>query len=108
MRQIIADIEFESEIVDAALILDILSVPENFTGVARTQSGNYFWFKNGKRHREDGPAVIWKEGDVGWRLDGRIVSEIEVFERATPEQQLKMIWKMGQWNNEIINEDWNV
>ena len=32
--------------------------------------GNQFWFLNGKRHREDGPAIEYKEGDKYWFLNG--------------------------------------
>lgn len=33
--------------------------------------GNKFWYnKEGKYHREDGPAVIWKDGSKTWYKDG--------------------------------------
>jgi hypothetical protein len=29
------------------------------------------WFINGKRHREDGPAVEWNNGNKEWFLNGK-------------------------------------
>ena len=42
-------------------------MPENFTGLAYLTLGEgRFWFKNGKIHREDGPARIDDDGDTYW------------------------------------------
>ena len=30
---------------------------------------------DGERHREDGPAVIWADGDKEWWLNGRLHRE---------------------------------
>ncbi len=30
------------------------------------------WWLNGKRHREDGPAVIWEDGDQWWSLNDNL------------------------------------
>ena len=40
-------------------------------------NGSKGWYKNGKRHREDGPAYEWTDGSKGWYLDGYPVSEVE-------------------------------
>ena len=29
------------------------------------------WWLNGKRHREDGPAVEWADGSKSWYLNGK-------------------------------------
>jgi hypothetical protein len=29
------------------------------------------WYCNGKRHRLDGPAVVWPNGVVAWFIDGK-------------------------------------
>jgi len=42
------------------------------------ENGNKYWFLNGKRHREDGPAVEWANGDKSWYLNGVSVTEEEV------------------------------
>jgi hypothetical protein len=33
-------------------------------------NGNKRWWLNGKVHREDGPAIEWKDGDKEWWLNG--------------------------------------
>lgn len=50
-------------------------IPENFTGIAELPSGTKEWYKDGKRHREDGPAVEWESGYKEWYLQG-----IEIYE----------------------------
>ena len=38
--------------------------------------GNKIWRnENGKRHREDGPAVEWANGDKSWYLNGKLHRE---------------------------------
>jgi len=29
------------------------------------------WYKNGKYHRENGPAIVWKDVDEEWRANGK-------------------------------------
>jgi hypothetical protein len=36
-------------------------------------SGNKYWLLNGKRHREDGPAVEWADGDKEWCINGELL-----------------------------------
>ena len=33
------------------------------------------WYLNGKRHREDGPAIEWPNGDKSWYLNGKLHRE---------------------------------
>ena len=33
--------------------------------------GSKKWYLNGKRHREDGPAVEWADGSKEWYLNGK-------------------------------------
>lgn len=47
-----------------------LTVGRNFTGMIPTNYGDKEWFKNGKRHREDGPAIEWRVGSKEWFIDG--------------------------------------
>jgi len=35
-------------------------------------SGNRFWYLNGKCHREDGPAVECSNGTREWHLNGKL------------------------------------
>ncbi len=34
-------------------------------------NGDKYWYLNGKRHREDGPAVEWVNGYKFWYLNGK-------------------------------------
>ena len=39
------------------------------------ENGTKHWFLNGKRHREDGPAIEWSNGDKEWFLNGKLHRE---------------------------------
>lgn len=39
------------------------------------EEGNTYWFKNGDLHREDGPAVVWKNGTKEWYANGKLHRE---------------------------------
>ena len=39
--------------------------------------GTKHWYLNGKRHREDGPAIEYANGDKEWCLNGNLLSEKE-------------------------------
>jgi len=34
-------------------------------------NGTKQWYLNGKRHREDGPAIEYADGDKSWYLNGK-------------------------------------
>jgi hypothetical protein len=34
--------------------------------------GNIFYYQNGVRHREDGPAILWIHGARDWYLNGQM------------------------------------
>ena len=40
--------------------------------------GDKYWYLNGKRHREDGPAVEKTNGYKAWYLNGEEVTEEDV------------------------------
>ena len=44
-------------------------LPPGYTGIRKGQ-GVTEWYVDGKYHREDGPAVIWKDGEMEWLLHG--------------------------------------
>lgn len=46
------------------------AIPKNFTGIAEYPNGDKHWFKDGKLHREDGPAIEWVEGPKFWWIEG--------------------------------------
>jgi hypothetical protein len=37
--------------------------------------GHKEWYLNGKRHREDGPAIEWADGDKSWYLNSKLHRE---------------------------------
>lgn len=48
----------------------IFDVPLDYTGHVEHISGTQVWLKDGRLHREDGPAVIRQNGTQIWYLDG--------------------------------------
>ena len=42
-----------------------------------SKDGTKQWFLNGKRHREDGPAIETTNGHKAWYLNGTELSEAE-------------------------------
>ena len=38
-------------------------------------NGDKEWWLNGKRHREDGPAMEWADGSKSWYLNGKLHRE---------------------------------
>jgi hypothetical protein len=41
------------------------------------KNGTKIWYRNGKRHREDGPAIEYVNGDKAWYLNGDKLTEAE-------------------------------
>ena len=58
-------------------------------------NGTKFWFLNGKRHREDGPAIEYADGNKFWFLNG---------ERVTEEEHKRMTSKVVEMTMEEINK----
>ena len=52
--------------------------------------GTKFWSLNGKRHREDGPAIEWADGDKSWCLKGKILTEAEHKAKTDPTVEMTM------------------
>jgi len=40
-------------------------------------NGDKFWYLNGKRHREDGPAIECSNGQKYWWINGKQLTEAE-------------------------------
>jgi hypothetical protein len=47
-----------------------LEVPNNFTGIVEYLYGTKEWFKEGKLHRENGPAIEYANGYKEWWIEG--------------------------------------
>ena len=52
-----------------------------------TDAGSKFWYLNDKRHREDGPACEYTNGDKSWYLNGEELTE-EEFNNKTQTKEL--------------------
>jgi len=62
--------------------------PENYTGIVEYPSGMIEYYLNGKRHREDGPAVVWDDGTIKYFInDKEITKEVKewIIENNIPE-----------------------
>ena len=51
-------------------------------------TGNKEWYLNGKQHREDGPAVEYADGTKSWYLNGEKYTEEEFNKKMNPVKEL--------------------
>jgi hypothetical protein len=51
-------------------IKNYFEIPKGFTGIAEYYNGSKLWYRNGKQHREDGPAIEYPDGGKDWFLNG--------------------------------------
>ena len=84
---------------------DWSEIPQDYTGIVEWDDGGKTWLKNGKPHREDGPAYIGKDGHKSWHLDGKYVwhsnrtpldltNQIVLSKSQHPEYPTVQIWKI--------------
>ena len=79
-------------------------IPQSYIGVVEWDDGVVSYLKNGKLHREDGPARIYKDGHKSWWLDGKIIwslfdkldltNQIIFSKIPHPNYQTVQIWKI--------------
>jgi hypothetical protein len=50
----------------------INSIPADFIGVAEYPDGTKIWYKEGKEHRIDGPAIEYPDGTKEWYKEGKL------------------------------------
>jgi len=57
--------------------------PKNYTGIVENSFGIKIWLREGKRHRDDGPAIEWVDGSKEWyiedkrhRIDGPAIERV--------------------------------
>jgi hypothetical protein len=55
-----------------------------------TVRGTRIWFKNGKRHRETGPAIVWANGPEYRYLAGRHYSEENFYKKLREVDELPL------------------
>ncbi len=67
-------------------------------GPAWDSSVSFQWYVNGESHRNDGPALIYKDVEhFMWAYNGReLFSKEEWFECLTPEEKQNYIWNMNE------------
>jgi hypothetical protein len=53
-------------------IKDKNSIPKNFTGIVEYLDGSKEWYKEGKLHRLDGPAIESSSGEKHWYKEGNL------------------------------------
>lgn len=51
-------------------------IPDKFTGIVEYEDGDKKeWYKEGKYHREDGPAKEYSDGSKVWYIEGKLHRE---------------------------------
>jgi hypothetical protein len=66
-------------------------------------NGDKEWFLNGKLHREDGPAIEYVNGSKSWWINGKQLSEAEfINKKQTVELTVEEISKLLGKNIKII------
>ena len=56
----------------------VSETPKNFTGIVEFSSGTKCWFKDGKFHREDGPAIEYPNGVSYFYFEDKGYNEINL------------------------------
>ena len=69
--------------------------------------GAKFWYLNGKRHREDGPAVEYADGRKWWFLNDEHLTEAEYNKRNKKPERLTVseVCKRLGYDVEIVKDD---
>lgn len=77
-------------------------IPDNYTGIIDWYGASILHYKNGKEHREDGPAIIhhfigFTGRQTCYCLNGfRYSSKEYWFEHLTEEQKLRALWNINE------------
>ena len=67
--------ELKSPKMETLKIKSSAEIPKNFTGIVEFPSGKNEWYKEGKLHRENGPAVVFSDGTKHWFKEGNLHRE---------------------------------
>jgi len=85
------------------------NVPGNFTGIIEWGNGNKYWHKEGKLHRENGPAVELWDGSKNWyiggvlhRIDGPAVETYNGYKEWYIEDTLYFLNKLEFFVNKCL------
>jgi len=80
---------------------------ETFTGVVKDKQNAIVYYLNGKRHREDGPACEFTNGEKWWYLYGKRHREDgPACEYAGGNKQWYLNGESYGWNDDFTNESW--
>jgi hypothetical protein len=52
--------------------------------------GTICWYQNGLRHRLDGPAIEWADGDKSWYIEDEKYTEAEFSQKMNPVKELSV------------------
>lgn len=62
------------------------------TGNHTDMYGTKRWYLNGEFHREDGPAIIYPDGDYRWYIHGQLISTTQTgFKNYLIKENLKTL-----------------
>jgi len=73
-------------------------------GPAYISGGYRAWYKDGLRHREDGPAIEYTSGAGEWYLHGKQLSPKEIEEQ---EQKIALDKQIASDENNPIGDIWS-
>lgn len=81
---------------------DLYSASENYTGIINVDDIVKIYFLNGKKHREDGPAMIWNEPteyNSEYYLNGYSYQDSESwFQSLTEDEKEKALFNIDEWS----------
>ena len=83
-------------------------IPKDFTGICKVaDSGNIYHLKDGKRHNENGPAIIYKSGTKYWYINNmRHREDGAAVEYANGSKDWYYKDRYYGVNNDFTNETW--
>ena len=80
------------------------TVRHRLDGPAYISGGYRAWYKDGLRHREDGPAIEYTSGAGEWYLHGKQLSPTEIEEQ---EQKIAIDKQIASDENNAISGLWS-
>lgn len=77
----------------------VIEIPKDYTGIVFYRDVTTFWFKEGKKHRIDGPAVEESEfrGERAWFIDG-----VQYYENISITGKIFLGKERGKYNLEWV------
>jgi hypothetical protein len=89
--------------VETLKVKSTSEVPKNFTGIVEYPNGDKSWYKEGRRHREDGPAIEYQDGHKEWWVEGTLLRK-EPSHVGTIEMNTNKITHQEQINSVYIDD----